>query len=466
MLVSFPTVSLPSQSTVQRKAPKNPELFFSGGEKPNSPVSSNLSLEVLSPQGEWTALEPGPDPSKETNEASESVAKRPATQANTQATKNKPRGYSLYPDIPYEEHSSSIHHLDESNTADSCKYRSKDDKQHLRPQGTKRPFPKTLVGYNQVLAFFSIVGGIVWGGVFPQTLKLTTSDPNRYVETAPPDRIFNNQLPDKISEVLQNPNFHWQHLGHNKTNNTFYPIAPNHEFEQCKKTVATEMVLMLYARPDILDQLMKQHLHIKLINAPSYPLTNANQKNLNAAGHHCAMSSEMAMCIPEVNSSVGNPIDGYEVIRHEIGHWLDSINEDGINTKHYDGLLPGWNNQEIEQFKTLRTAEKGRLQQQNSVLRGYALEDDQEFLSVLIEAYFEKGQDLSQRSPGLYKMMDEYFTHPKSSRIYEKKPSAFAIALSSLLLLIALPNGAFMLLRRQEKKNAENQSAQQESSGC
>jgi Mlc titration factor MtfA (ptsG expression regulator) len=177
------------------------------------------------------------------------------------------------------------------------------------------------------------------------------------------------------------------------------------------------------------------------------------------------MASEMAMCIPEVNSGVGNPIDGYEVIRHEIGHWLDSINEDGINIKRYDGLLPGWNSQEIEQFKALRATEKMRLQQGGSVLRGYALEDDHEFLSVLIEAYFEKGQDLSQRSPGLYKLMDEYFTHPKSTRVYTQAPSAFAITLSSLLLLVALPNGAFMLLRLQDKKKVENKSSQPESSG-
>ncbi len=433
------------------------DLSFSGASRPNA----KLSAEVLSPQGEWTPVQ---------SEVEAKATPQPDTQSDAPKAPGLPkesRGYSLFPNIPYAGPGQRIHTVNPYNNFDD----NLDDPgqntspQDVRSQRIKRSVSESLPpflaaglkSYNLTLAFFSIVIGIVWGGVFPQTIKLTSPNRDRYVETAPPERLLNKELPDKISAVLNNPNFHWQHLGYNQQTNAFYPIlAPDQqtsdEFKACQKTIATEMVLMLYARPDLLDQLMKQHLHFKLINAPNYPLKNANQRNINAAGHHCAMDSEMGLCIPEVKSGVDDPIDGYEVIRHEIGHWLDSINEEGMNTKLYDGLLPGWNTQEIDQFKALREKEKGQIQAGLSPLRAYALEDDNEFLSVLIEAYFEKGDFLSQSCPGLYRMMDEYFTHPKQSRIFAQTPSVFAKALSSALLLVGLPNGAYLLLRRKKSK--------------
>lgn len=297
-----------------------------------------------------------------------------------------------------------------------------------------------------------IFGNILTAIAVPGYYKWSDVRQDHYTVQVAEASLRPEQVEEMTLKFAHNPNFKWTYGYYKGIGKTYTLYAPGETEDHYRDKVSKDIVLMLQHRPDLLRKLMAQSMTFQLVDGESYALSRSpginaidpDRKTLNAVGHQHSINHELGLCLSSIDSSLDNPNDGSETVRHEVTHWIESMDELGQPIS-YDGLLPGWNSEEIERFKTLRQKEIEAIKAEESILGSYALDNNDEFIAVLAETYFECPEKLQETSPGLYAMMDEYFTHPTETRQYTRYPSSYALAYGTGIIL-SLP-GVFCILR-------------------
>jgi len=100
--------------------------------------------------------------------------------------------------------------------------------------------------------------------------------------------------------------------------------------------------------------------------------------------------------------------DGHNVALHEFAHQLDAEDGvmDGAPVLEERAQYAAWAKVMRKEFKLLQEkAERG----QKSVIDFYGAESPEEFFSVVVEAFFEKSEQLSRKHPELYAQLKAFF---------------------------------------------------------
>lgn len=104
--------------------------------------------------------------------------------------------------------------------------------------------------------------------------------------------------------------------------------------------------------------------------------------------------------------------DGRNLVLHELAHQLDMNDGEANGMPRIDeiSLRKRWREVMSTEFEALgRMAQRGKAGRRSGVLDPYGAEDESEFFSVCVEAFFEKGALLKETHPGLYGLLRDYF---------------------------------------------------------
>jgi len=102
-----------------------------------------------------------------------------------------------------------------------------------------------------------------------------------------------------------------------------------------------------------------------------------------------------------------NPNDGHDTATHEFAHVLDRADGefDGTPELRSGGHYRPWANVMSHHFLKL----KKRGKKQRKVLRMYGATNEAEFFAVATESFFEKPEQMKERTPDLYEEMKRFY---------------------------------------------------------
>jgi hypothetical protein len=174
-------------------------------------------------------------------------------------------------------------------------------------------------------------------------------------------------------------------------------------FKKLEELILQRIQAVLRGRPDLLKKLahLPHGIEIHLYRANEMLDRGEGGEfvgRVTQDGEHITMEFAMG----ETLYGLENPHDGFEVITHELAHILDFMTDT-------PGQFPGWTAEQHMLFEAERAKEQKRIRQGTSPMAPYALVNDEEFLAVLAETFFEKPLALKASSPVLFKMMREFF---------------------------------------------------------
>lgn len=227
-------------------------------------------------------------------------------------------------------------------------------------------------------------------------------------------------------EILSGKNIRFRYFVQEAGKKTFQEIpasAVTKDFLDFKAQWADRFLEMFQKRPDLRNRIQNLTFEVKLFQAEALVI---GKKDKNVAGL-CDARGNMSFAMGASRDGLNDGYDGYEVVCHELSHFLDLLSDDGRIQRAFDGMLPGWNPQQKSLFRQARSQEKIAIQQGNSPMRNYALESDDEFLGVLVETYFEKPNALKDANPTLYHLMNDFF---KQKRLDSESPSWVMLSLA------------------------------------
>lgn len=123
----------------------------------------------------------------------------------------------------------------------------------------------------------------------------------------------------------------------------------------------------------------------------------------NFAGQ-ATVNSPLIVTEESLEQSFTNPEDGYNVIYHEVAHYLDMEDgrAEGIPAAR---MLPG----ELQRWKNIIHNEWKEANQGRSFLGPYAGTNEAELFAVAVEFFFENPQLMTARNPRLYDMLKDFF---------------------------------------------------------
>lgn len=191
-------------------------------------------------------------------------------------------------------------------------------------------------------------------------------------------------------------------------------------------TAYTTIQAMLKNRPDLLYQLNQIGLevHLKDTDDLKNSATHPNRVGGSATGGNRGSDGPLVITLAAKGKTL------QEDTIHETGHQLEALySKPGTpqNTKAqkagYDGLIHEWNNNEVERFIAAREVEKAKIRAGESPMNAYAIKNDnnREFLTVLIETFFQKPEELKVSNQTLYTMMFDYFRmNPASEEFFRE----------------------------------------------
>jgi MtfA peptidase len=116
----------------------------------------------------------------------------------------------------------------------------------------------------------------------------------------------------------------------------------------------------------------------------------------------------MILSWTDVEGSLHDPQDGYNVVIHECAHKLDMLNgsSNGMPPLHRDMDVLAWTRDWSRAYEAL-CAEVDR--EADTLLDPYAAENPAEFFAVVCEAFFEIPWDLQEEYPALYRHLCAFF---------------------------------------------------------
>ena len=195
----------------------------------------------------------------------------------------------------------------------------------------------------------------------------------------------------------------------------FVPKADRHfietedgtPFQNHQEATIARLYRILANRPEILERLGST-LSIHFYDASSVSLEDSPHGRTIGWIPGERRPNEITMCLTTQTllEELEYTENASETIGHEAGHILDAMNPDGTFGS-CDGLLPHWNKEDCHRFKAARAEEKQKIRSGNSLLGNYALKNDNEFLAVLIETYFEQPNTLKESNKALFNLVDK-----------------------------------------------------------
>lgn len=118
-----------------------------------------------------------------------------------------------------------------------------------------------------------------------------------------------------------------------------------------------------------------------------------------------AMHRVMILSKPSLRASFNNTHDGHNTVIHEFAHLLDKADgaTDGIPEYLLDKLyiLP-W-------IKNMHDTMRAMKEQHSPDINIYGATNEAEFFAVVTEYFFEKPEELKQRHPELFKLLQQMF---------------------------------------------------------
>ncbi len=120
---------------------------------------------------------------------------------------------------------------------------------------------------------------------------------------------------------------------------------------------------------------------------------------------------------PAVEQGLANPYDSRETAAHEFAHVLDRADGvfDGTPELRTRGDYEPWAQTMSEHYLRLRK----RRRPQRDVLRMYGAISEAEFFAVATEVFFERPQEMKDKTPGLYAEMQAFYGGDPASAMPE-----------------------------------------------
>ena len=118
-----------------------------------------------------------------------------------------------------------------------------------------------------------------------------------------------------------------------------------------------------------------------------------------------------------------NPSDGHDVVLHEFAHQLDGADGvmDGTPELDDHDHFEAWSSVAGEAYTELRAAvARGR----KTSIDAYGATNEAEFFAVVVEQFFEKPLQLTQRYPDLYAELALFFRFDPADRLREMPPNS------------------------------------------
>ncbi len=108
-----------------------------------------------------------------------------------------------------------------------------------------------------------------------------------------------------------------------------------------------------------------------------------------------------------VTHGLSNPEDGHDTATHEFAHVLDIADGsfDGTPNLRAHAHYRAWASVMTDNYEALRKRRKD----QRRVLRRYGATNEAEFFAVATEAFFEKPEQMKQRTPDLYDELRRFY---------------------------------------------------------
>lgn len=135
-----------------------------------------------------------------------------------------------------------------------------------------------------------------------------------------------------------------------------------------------------------------------------YSITDADRNILGMVGDG-ALHGQMILSLPALREGFANPADGHNTAIHEFAHLIDKADGAADGVPEY--ILPQahigpWVKYMHSTIQAMR--EKG-----HSDINLYGATNDAEFFAVISEYFFEKPEQLKEKHPELYELLDEMF---------------------------------------------------------
>lgn len=135
-----------------------------------------------------------------------------------------------------------------------------------------------------------------------------------------------------------------------------------------------------------------------------YSITDADRNILGMVGDG-ALHGQMILSLPALREGFANPADGHNTAIHEFAHLIDKA--DGAADGIPEYILPQahiapW-------IKYMHSTIQAMRETGHSDINIYGATNDAEFFAVISEYFFEKPEQLKEKHPELYALLDEMF---------------------------------------------------------
>ncbi len=196
--------------------------------------------------------------------------------------------------------------------------------------------------------------------------------------------------------------FHFRYFS---ANDNGEPVEgePSADSRRAEEVILTRVANILKKRPDVMEQLscLENALEIHLYQGDGF---KDREMELYFIGRVTVGGDEVIMELSTDEVLYGGKVcsDVLDIVGHELVHVIDFLDE-------LDGELPGWSPEVLDQFKKAREIEKGKIREGHSLLTGYALTNDIEFLAVLAEVFFMRSDALKSSNRELFDVMNTFF---------------------------------------------------------
>ena len=233
----------------------------------------------------------------------------------------------------------------------------------------------------------------------------------------------------------------------------YHRISPTPAMKAQTQLLGNRILELLSGRPDLVHALgsLPHGLNIEIYDAARIgrvPLGPDSTPG-DLIGEVSSSGNTQQLTLRLTLGELGNlfPVD------HEFGgHVLDSLNlDDGhVYVADTDGMLPGLSPSDQALYRKSRTQIQKDIHAGHSALRDYALTDNEEFLAVAVETFFQNPQGLKTESPGMYDVLHRFFNVNPATLPNTPKPGSLpkyhASPLPSAVTSVLVIGGSFLLI--------------------
>lgn len=233
----------------------------------------------------------------------------------------------------------------------------------------------------------------------------------------------------------------------------YHPVSSTHAMKTQAQRLGNRILELINGRPDLVQALgqLPQGLDIRIYDATRTDRVNLGPDNKPGDRIGYVASSPLNQHLT-LGLTLGELGDLFPVDHEFGGHVLDSLDiKDGhVYVVNTDGLLPGLSDSDRALYIQSRDQIRKDIQAGHSALRNYAMTNDEEFLAVAVEAFFQNPDGLKAESPGMYNVLHRFFKLnpktlpdvPKDGSLPDYRKDLLPSAVTSVLVL----SGSFLLI--------------------